>query len=349
MCGIIYKNSFTGQNVNREIRKQYFKQKSRGTDGFGFLAINDGKTTLKKEMFEHQIMRDLKKIKASEIIFHHRWPTSTPNTIETAHPIATKHDKYKHNYHLVHNGIIFNDNELKVEHEALGIVYETKVSDKMFNDSECLLHDLALAIEGIKEIDKLKARGSIAFVLLQTSKEDEPEALYFGKNYGSPLKIDYNEKIGLSLASEGTGYDIPDNKLFRFDYDTKALTSQDMVIPYIITEDYNNSDWKVNYNYNDYHNRPVKEYDYNEVITELDDKELQDYFYDLALQRELLLKELATAQRTGNSEDENELQEEIDDIDDNMYSAEKEIDRRAYNQDTPPRSYVNDMFDERYK
>ena len=257
MCGIIYAKSFENKNVNRRIRKMYFRQKSRGTDGYGFLAINSKSFKLVRTIYEHDIMSKLKQIQAKEIIFHHRIPTSTKNSSNTNHPIVAISKNYSHNYYLVHNGIISNDESIKKEHYELGIKYSTVEKNGRFNDSECLLHDLALYLEGIKDENEFKVAGSVAFILLQTNKLNQPVALYFGRNHYNPLKIDYDKDEFIILSSEGNGKDIDPNILFRFDYKSKEITTKQFEFPsYSYTCSYSRSG---DYYDNDYLERYDKE------------------------------------------------------------------------------------------
>lgn len=171
-------------------------------------------------------MEALDKSTATEILFHHRIPTSTNNTVGTNHPIVAINKIYKHNYWFIHNGIIGNDFQLKTDHEKLGIKYNTE-EDYRFNDSEALMHELILVIEGIKKPEEFAAKGSIAFILLQTNKNDKAEALYYGR-WGNPLKLTYIKGMMILRSEHPNASDIEENKLFRYDYKTKETTSQDI-------------------------------------------------------------------------------------------------------------------------
>lgn len=229
MCGIIYSSQFNGVNANRRIKKLYFKQKTRGKEGFGFINIDT--MAYHRAKYEDEILGLMKKNKGKTILFHHRNPTSTWNSVETAHPILADDNLYKHRYYLVHNGKINNNTELKKVHEKDFAIkyktyYEFKYGDKSwfsFNDSESLLHELAMYIEGTKKKKKLEAYGNMAFMLLQADKDNKPLNLYFGRNYRNPLKIIHNEKE-LTISSEGDGELVDANKLFKFNYDTGLTT-----------------------------------------------------------------------------------------------------------------------------
>ena len=80
----------------------YFSQKERGVNGYGFYNVNKG--VYKRSKYEHDILGELHKNPGNEILFHHRKPTSTSNTENTAHPLCSKDNFEKHNYYMVHNG-----------------------------------------------------------------------------------------------------------------------------------------------------------------------------------------------------------------------------------------------------
>lgn len=176
-------------------------------------------------------------MQSKEIMFHHRYPTSTDNSVKHNHPIYNVKD-YDHNYYLVHNGVIQNDVELKKYHEELGLTY-TSAHGTDYNDSECLLNELAMVIEGIKKPQEFTAKGSMAFVLLQTDKMGHAKGLYYGRNWGSPLKIHYDKEKYLMLSSAGAGGDVELNKLFQYHYDKKHISWIDMIMPTGATQTYN--------------------------------------------------------------------------------------------------------------
>lgn len=220
MCGIVYAQDFKGKPVNEQVFDQYAKQKHRGKEGFG---IYDGEHIVKTPT-EAKIVDWLAKKDSSLILFHHRYPTSTANTKQTAHPFSTKGYFGDNEYILVHNGHIHNAYSLKYEHEKLGIKYSGLDGEFKFNDSEALLWDFALYQEG--QIDKPKAYGNIAFICVKKYK-GKLDKLYFGRN-NNPLHM-HKDKGGLLLSSEGKGDNIDAGKLYTFEYGTKNLTQKDLV------------------------------------------------------------------------------------------------------------------------
>lgn len=238
MCGIVHVKRKDGKPANRSLLKRYNHQSHRGTQGFGFVELKDGKFGAEvRAQTEDIIEEKLEQSKASEILFHHRFPTSTPNFVEATHPILVDNKILKYYYYIVHNGVISNDDVLKLEHEKLGFSYLTEIrkkyvtrgqiySSEMWNDSEALAIDFCLSLE---RGEAMKASGSIAMIALQFDKKTHKAvALYFGRNGGNPLKME-NGKDFFALSSE-TGAMIDENKLYRLDYETDDLTVTDFKI-----------------------------------------------------------------------------------------------------------------------
>lgn len=225
MCGIVYSASFTGLPVNQKIIDRYEKQKDRGMNGFGFYIPPTNQLTHNTR--ESRIKNLLKRTDATEVLFHHRFPTSTLNVRNGCHPFSTK-DTFKNQYIMVHNGVLWNEDELQEEHEKLGIKYVSEMKDGSFNDSEALLYDIALTLEGKQEA--LQAYGSIAFVVIERNKKGKPVNVHFGRNLGNPLKMTFNKKE-LTLASEGAGDDIKPHFLYTFNYKSKKITQKPLSIP----------------------------------------------------------------------------------------------------------------------
>lgn len=216
MCGIIYLKT-NKNNLAELVKKVYARQKNRGENGFGFLAIKQGKViSYNRFIGEKETFDRLKKIDADEIIFHHRQPTSTANLPELNHPIRFSDDNY--NYYTIHNGIISNDDKLYKKHKTNGIKYQTEVenvnnyrivvSDKQyntepyiqFNDSEALAVEISLMLSN-KQQD-ITAEGSIAFITAKVDKiSKRVVGIYCGRNWQSPLMFG-NEAGAFCLSSE---------------------------------------------------------------------------------------------------------------------------------------------------
>lgn len=240
MCGIIHCKRTDKKFANNLVRKRYFKQKSRGSTGFGFIEMQDGFVKAEvRTQTEAEILKHLESSTADEILFHHRHPTSTPNFIEATHPIKVSNKNLKYNYYVVHNGIIWNDKTLHNKHIEDGYEYTTEIQKKwiasvnvyeasIWNDSEAVAIDFAELIEKKKP---MQARGSIAIVALQYSKKTgKAIALYYGHNSGNPLRIEDNRDF-MALSSE-SGKSLPADMLYRYSYKTDSTSCRAVDIGY---------------------------------------------------------------------------------------------------------------------
>lgn len=186
-------------------------------------------------MYEHQILKDLKENPGNEILYHHRRPTSTKNLENAAHPLCSFDNFKKHKYYLVHNGNIQNSDELWRKHTDDGLKYHSVCEEKengppIFNDSESLMLELALIIEGKKEKKDFDAYGSMAFIMIQTDNNGKPLNMYFGRNEGSPLKV-LSDKEKIVIASDMEGNDVKPNVLNRISYVEKTISEESMLFP----------------------------------------------------------------------------------------------------------------------
>lgn len=225
MCGIVYAEDFNGNPVNNSIMQIFDKQRHRGTQGFGLF---DGQEmNMVHETKEDSILKWLVKYDSNQLLFHHRNPTSTINVKRAAHPFSTKDYFGKKQYIMVHNGHITNSQALRAEHEELhDISYYSNVEDGTFNDSEALLWDLSLVLEGKQK--SLEAYGGIAFVCMELEK-GKIIKLHFGRN-NNPLNMIRN-KSGIMLSSEGSGEPIDSNTLYTYHYKSRRLTHKPFTVP----------------------------------------------------------------------------------------------------------------------
>jgi len=251
MCGIIYAESFDNRSVNNVIMNQYENQKNRGQEGFGLYDVD--RNHLVRSTTEKGVMKYLKKHLSKQILFHHRLPTSTKNVKNACHPFSTG-SYFPTNYVLVHNGWISNAWDLKRKHEELGITYHSVQEDGKFNDSEALLWDVALFLEGKQE--SLQARGPIAFICIATPSDGrKSKKLYFGRNT-NPLNMLMNEDNFLFLSSEGEGEAIDSHMLYSYNYRSRKLDKVPLTIlereVYQPTTAYENRGYFGNWRHNDY-------------------------------------------------------------------------------------------------
>lgn len=273
MCGIIATFSKKGKKVCKHVMKKYKAQESRGSNGFGYVAVYKNKINVGRSIDEKGIREQIMNENAGMIMFHHRKPTSTPNVIEATHPIFVSNEELDHDYFVVHNGVLSNETELKKAHEALGYVYNTIIETETmthyvakntgnkyfnsvskvekFNDSESLAIEVARMLDGMTR--KIDAVGTIAFIAYKVSKEDGGiVSMHYGHNSGNPLTL-IDNKDYFCLASVG-GEDVPEDILYSLSLSGKTmgeLTELAMPIGYT-------NSWKRNgstYNYNNYGNQ----------------------------------------------------------------------------------------------
>lgn len=201
--------------------QQFDKQRARGTQGFGLFDGQFGNIVRKAK--EDGILKWLVGHDSNLIMFHHRFPTSTVNVARAAHPHSTKDYFGDTQYIMVHNGVIRNPDDLWVEHQEQGIQYRSLLENLTYNDSEALLWDFALTMEGKQK--EMKAYGDMAFICLKLVN-GKLMNMYFGRN-SRPLNM-YRDKDTIELSSEGRGEAIKPDELYNWNYHLKRLTHKRM-------------------------------------------------------------------------------------------------------------------------
>lgn len=244
MCGVLYITDFNGNPVNNLLYKRFMNQRTRGLDGFG---IYDNES---HELYHHTkedgILKYLKQHKSSDLLFHHRFPTSTRNVKNACHPFSTGDYFGDTEYILIHNGYLYDEVDTANAHLDMGIQYQSLQDDGSFNDSETLLWEVARYIEGHTLTPDVT--GAVAFICI--ARNPLGDKLYFYRNSGSPLKAVFSEH-GIQLASEGKGEIVPTDTLFTFDYTTRQLTFRHLEI----------NTYAYGYNYGNYSRSGSSNYD----------------------------------------------------------------------------------------
>ncbi len=262
MCGIIYikkKNKFlSSAKLNELLIGAYDNQSHRGSDGFGFVARDVYNTVhYKRATTLSDIKKELEKINIVEILFHHRYPTSTVNLEETAHPFLISDSRLKYDYYFVHNGSISNADKIKevidkhyiqvmsevrttrtvkniVDNQIELVDYETELT---YNDSEVLGIELALYNEGI--IREVTSVGNATVFLIAVDKNScDFVSLSFGRNEGRPLVCSRNDNY-IMLSSESKDNNIEQvepNVYWKYDYTTDTM--EQSKFPVLIKENY---------------------------------------------------------------------------------------------------------------
>lgn len=231
MCGIIgfFRQGEQKQPVNNAVLSQYEDQHLRGSKGFGIIKIGENKSyKIDRATEGYKFMYDIHQDPVKGMILHHRTPTSSDNLMNQTHPIEVDNGSLKYKYLVVHNGIIYNDDELKKAHEELGFVYTTDYKDKSkFNDSESFAIEIARYIEG--QTKQLEVDGSLAFICLQVNKKtDKVNKLFFGRNT-NPLNM-AKTRGELYLSSEGKGDEITADTLYECNLDEEMKLSKRKII-----------------------------------------------------------------------------------------------------------------------
>ena len=202
MCGLIFVRRKNNKAAADIVAEAYQIQKSRGSEGFGYIALTDGVARVERDTTETGIMRKLRQERSSEIMFHHRRPTSTENYIFATHPIIVSNPMLQYDYMFIHNGVISDSDTARRRHENLGFEYNTyheyynttehngKVYSGTkyykFNDSEALAVELALFEED--HISEINVAGTIAFMGYQLEKgTNRVVKRMWGHNTGNPL------------------------------------------------------------------------------------------------------------------------------------------------------------------
>lgn len=210
MCGNIAYLALSGEEPAEVVANQYEEQFSRGNKGFGIIDIGSKHLVVRRATESAKMMHDLYRSKGPLIVLHHRQPTSTENHLGQTHPLLVKHDELRHDYYVIHNGVITNSFTLHREHEELGYVYRTLTQGgwrgtqahmyERFNDSESFAIELARYLEG--KTKEIGIDGSAAFICVRVNKKSGlAESLIYGRNTRNPLDVKIT-KQGILIASD---------------------------------------------------------------------------------------------------------------------------------------------------
>ncbi len=241
MCGII---ATTGANCLGDALRQYEAQQSRGSEGFGFIALRQGK----KVAFERAtngrsiraLMLSVEDLKPDTVLFHHRYPTSTINVESAAHPLPISKKGWAHRYWILHNGVVRGESKYEIARDgyhpkstveeisyyrAGGRVYE-KVEDTSVNDSEYLGYYIASYLEGKRK--DIPMDGSIACFMVQEHKKTGACEVFVMRNGQNPIKIQRGGKKGhraFMMASESRdGAMLEPHMIWKLDQRTRTLS-----------------------------------------------------------------------------------------------------------------------------
>ena len=208
MCGI-FGCALREGNAAPLIHSSLKKLEYRGYDSVGVATIQDEKIYVKKDQGKiddvHRIL-DLDDLPGRMGIGHTRWATHGAPLKVNAHP----HSDCTGNIVVVHNGIIENYSELKLELENEDHTFTSKtdteviahlIEDSLKNDPKQSLADAVL--EAVKRLD-----GSFAIAVIAAS---DPDKLICARNE-SPLVLGIGDK-GIFFASDIPAFLSETNKI----------------------------------------------------------------------------------------------------------------------------------------
>jgi hypothetical protein len=236
VCGIIASISKAPTRDNAvKVKKQYLEQKNRGTEGYGFVGVDENNKVIHiRATQEGEILAELDRLPPMKtIIFHHRIPTCNMNAVAANHPLfITSKKNLEHKYFIVHNGMISNSGTLREYHEKEGFRYRSTI-DWFYKDDEKKIYSEhtdteSLGIELAKLIEQksshLKCKGGAAVFMLEIDKKNNPLNFYAFRQT-NPIKWFRNQN-GIFLASEAKGAELDDRKIFRINLETLKVTTR---------------------------------------------------------------------------------------------------------------------------
>jgi len=195
MCGIfgcLLKDGDAAPIIHSALHRLEY----RGYDSVGEATLHEGRIHIKKDAGKidevHKIL-NLDDLPGRIGIGHTRWATHGAPSKANAHP----HLDCKEKVAVVHNGIIENYAELKMELEAKGHVFKSKTDTEVISHliEENLQSGMSL-VEAVREAVK-KLEGSYAIAVISTV---EPDKIVCARNE-SPLVLGVSEN-GVFCASD---------------------------------------------------------------------------------------------------------------------------------------------------
>ena len=195
MCGI-FGCLLRDGNAAPIIHSALHRLEYRGYDSVGEATLHEGRIFIKKDAGKidevHKIL-NLDDLPGRIGIGHTRWATHGAPSKVNAHP----HTDCKEQVAVVHNGIIENYAELKMELEAKGHVFRSKTDTEVISHliEEGLQSGMGL-VEAVREAVK-RLEGSYAIAVISTV---EPDKIVCARNE-SPLVLGISEN-GVFCASD---------------------------------------------------------------------------------------------------------------------------------------------------
>ena len=184
MCGIV--GILGREPVAIPLVEALKRLEYRGYDSAGIATLEDGHLTRRRapgKLRNLENKLDQEPLSGTIGIGHTRWATHGRPNETNAHPHATER------LAVVHNGIIENFRELRIELEGKGVRFATET------DTEVIAHLVTQGLnDGRAPRDAVKAalsrlRGAFALAFLFEGEED----LLIGARKGSPLAVGYGQ------------------------------------------------------------------------------------------------------------------------------------------------------------
>jgi len=210
MCGIL---GIIGLNPCFKYGIYGLKQlQNRGYDSAGCCAISSDKNMLLRKFATTKEMDSIKALEQTEQefdtnytngIFHTRWATHGSKTDNNAHPHLDNTGRIA----LVHNGIIENYYELKLELESKGYVFKSETDTEVIVNLISMYYDQTEDAFGIKHMEEALMQtvavlqGTWALVIICT---DKPDNMYCAR-HGSPLLVGFGGSY-IIVTSEQAGF-----------------------------------------------------------------------------------------------------------------------------------------------
>ena len=234
MCAIFgfldYGKKVSASTLKRLLRALSVAAESRGTDATGISYVNNGNiVTFKKAKPAHKVKLYFPK-GTTAVIGHTRFTTqgSEKNNYNN-HPFEGKTDS--HNFSLAHNGVLYNDRELRKKRN----LPDTEIETDTYIAVQLLEKDNMVDCNSIKSMAEA-VTGSFVFTIL---RNDNPLFLVKGDN---PISLLHFTELGLYIYAStteilnaamkavkfaGVGEEVPvnDGDIIRIDCDGKLSVS----------------------------------------------------------------------------------------------------------------------------
>lgn len=210
MCGIF---GFLGFNNCFKYGIYGLRQlQNRGYDSAGSCAINSNCGFIVRKYATTKTTDSIDTLEKMESefegctngIFHTRWATHGAKTDYNAHPHLDNKEKIA----LVHNGIIENYYELKLELESqYDIKFKSETDTEVIVNLISIYYDQTIDIHGVKHMEEaiMKAvarlQGTWALVVIC---KDKPDNMYCAR-HGSPLLVGFSGSY-IIVTSEQAGF-----------------------------------------------------------------------------------------------------------------------------------------------